>query len=171
MRHILDLPQSSPIPCAPPDLNVADRPFFCADDVAQFAVEGGILTGQRRTHSWHLDRDGRFTCGTRAKFSDSLADWAAQPNRLIEAFLEGRPERSCSPIWVVIDERPSGREDPCGTPGECDVEQYLRLQRQLEVAGITLVDAVAFDDQRHWWSMCELLTGTTAWSARPAVVW
>jgi len=171
MRHILNLPQASPIPCPPPGLDIAARPFLCADDVAQCAVEGGILTGQRRTQSWHLARDGQFTCGTRATCSDSLADWAAQPNRLIEAFLDGRAEGSCSPIWVVIDERPLGLTDPCEPPGEHDAEQYLRLQRQLEVAGITLVDAVVFDDQRHWWSMCELLTGTTAWSARPTVVW
>ena len=159
MRHILDLLPALRLPCLLPDLDVPDRPFVCADDVAQFALEGGILTGQRRTHSWHLARDGRFACGTRATCSNSLADWAAQPNRLIEAFLDGRPEQSCSPIWVVIDERPSGLPDPCELPVEHDVEQYL--QRQLEVAGITLVDAVVFDDQRYWWSMCELLTGTT----------
>ena len=29
--------------------------------------------------------------------------------------------------------------------------------------GLTLVDAVVFDDQCHWWSMHEETSGTTRW--------
>ncbi len=53
-------------------------------------------------------------------------------------------------------------------PGERDVEQFIRLRRQLDVDGITLVDAVIFDDQRHWWSINELLTGQMKWATRKA---
>ncbi len=173
MRHVLDVPSHSPIPgpALPGPFQVpdiADRSFLCADDVADFAVAGGVLTGSRRTESWHLDRTGHFTCGTRATMSDSLAAWALDPHRLIEAFIDGRPERTCSPLWVIVEERPSSGVERCDPPGEQDAEQYLRLRRQLEVAGITLLDAVFFDDRRHWWSMCELLTGSTAWSRRSA---
>ncbi len=166
MRHVLDVPFGTSL--TQPDIipDIGERPFLCADDVVRFAEMGGVLTGQQRTESWHLDRHGHFTCGTRPTMMDSLADWAANPRRLIEAFIAGRPGRTCSPVWVIVDERPTVNWGGCEPPGEADVEQFLRLQRQLEVAGIRLVDAVIFDDRRHWWSMCELLTGSTTWSMR-----
>ena len=167
MRHVLDLPTSSPIPKPAVFPEIAGRSFSSAHDVARYAVDGGILSGDRRTHSWHLDRTGEFTCGTRATVCDSLESWSAHPKRLIDAFLTARPALTCSPHWVVIDERPTSGFDACSPPGEHDAEQFLRLRRQLEVAGITLMDAVIFDDQRQWWSMCELLTGSAEWK-RPA---
>ena len=43
----------------------------------------------------------------------------------------------------------------------------MRLRYQLEVAGIRLLDAVIFDGGNRWWSMCELLTGSSTWNDRP----
>lgn len=143
-------------------IDIADRTFADAVDVARFAEEGGVLVGQSRCESWHLDPVGRWVCGTRGTMCDSLDQWAADPHRLLRAYLEGRVAGSCTPRWVIVDERPQWETDPT-TPTEADVEQFLRLRRQLAVAGITLVDAVIFDDRLHWWSICELVTGSTRW--------
>ena len=168
MRHTLDhsaiLDRAATHDATPFD----DRLFASGLDVARSAAAGDVLVGQRRCESWHLDRDGRFVCGTRGTVLDSLANWANDPRRLVDAFLNGRSAGACSPTWVVVDERLAQSFEDAHPPGELDVEHFMRLRRQLDVAGITLVDAVIFDDQRHWWSINELLTGQMQWATRKA---
>ena len=42
------------------------------------------------------------------------------------------------------------------------------LRRKLSRVGVDLVDAVVFDDEGRWWSLHELTSGTTAWTASVA---
>ncbi|MEP1122917.1 MAG: hypothetical protein ABJH68_03385 [Ilumatobacter sp.] len=162
MAHTLD--RSVPVDDR---IGIHDLEFREAGDVARFAELAPLLTGEANCESWHLDRDGHFACGTNGTALDSLRDWAMDPERLVRTFLEFRRQGTCTPDWVIVDERPPRRpcEDP--SPNEADVRHFMRLRRQLEVAGIRLMDAVIFDGGSQWWSMCELLTGTTVWNDRP----
>jgi len=147
-------------------LSIHDFEFRDANDVARFAERAPLLAGEATCESWHLDRDGRFVCGTNGTELDSLRDWAFGPERLVQTYLEFRKQGTCTPNWVVVDERPSRWPGDDPTPSEADVEHFMRLRYQLEVVGIQLMDAVIFDGQAQWWSMCELLTGTTKWNDR-----
>ena len=113
-----------------------------------------------------LGRDGRFVCGTNGTALDSLRAWACDPERLVQSFLEFRRQGTCTPDWVVVDERPARYPGNDPAPSEADVEHFMRLRYQLDVVGLRLLDAVIFDGERRWWSMCELLTGTTRWNDR-----
>ncbi len=148
------------------ELGADDFAYHDARDVVRFAETGPLLTGRANCESWHLDRDGRYVCGTNGTHRDSLASWAADPARLVRTFLDFRTRGTCSPRWVFVDEREDDGcddDEPAGIPGEADVADFLRLRAQLEVVGLTLMDAVIFDQREHWWSMCELLTGSTQW--------
>lgn len=159
MAHTLD--RSVPVD---DELGIDDFEFHDARDVARFAERAPLLTGAPNCASWHLGRDGRFSCGTNGTALDSMREWAVEPERLVQTFLEFRKQGTCTPDWIVVDERPPG---DAPEPGEADVEHFMRLRYQLEVAGIRLMDAVIFDGGDRWWSMCELLTGTTTWNDRP----
>ena len=153
--------------CVDDDAYITDVAFRDALDVARFAERAPLLRGRANCESWHLDRDGRWVCGTNGTARDSLRDWSADPERLVRSFLEFRLAGTCTPNWVVVDERARERPGDDPEPSEADVEHFLHLRHQLEVVGITLMDAVVFDGADGWWSMCELLTGSTAWGARP----
>ena len=148
------------------EVSLFDVEFRDATDIASFAERAPLLTGERCCESWHLDRAGGFVCGTNGTALDSLREWAADPRRLIRSFVEFRERGTCTPHWVVVDERPPRWPGDEAQPGEADIEQFMRLRYQLEVVGITLFDAVIFDGADRWWSMCELLTGSTEWGAR-----
>lgn len=145
-------------------LGLADHRFQDALDVARLAEHAPLLTGSANCESWHLDRDGRFVCGTNGTALDSLRGWAHDPERLVHTFLRFREQGTCTPDWVIIDERQPGGPGDGPAPSEADVEHFVRLRRQLEVAGIRLMDAVIFDGGSRWWSICELLTGSTNWN-------
>ncbi len=162
MAHTLD--QSVPVD---DQLSLHDFEFHGAGDVARFAELAPLLTGEANCESWHLDRAGHFTCGTNGTARDSLRDWAMAPERLVRTFLEFREQGTCTPDWVVVDERPPRWPGDDPAPSEADVEHFMRLRHQLEVVGLRLMDAVIFDGGSRWWSMCELLTGTTVWNDRP----
>ena len=159
--------------------HIGDGTFHDARDVVAFAEAGGVDTGVTSCESWHLDPDGRFVCGTRGTSADSLERWAADPERLVRAYLDSRVVGSCTPRWVVVDCRP--HVDVVGPDGsglrpvvpvvitEADPERFLRLQRQLDVIGITLLDAVVFDGRGRWWSLRELVTGSIRWPQRARV--
>lgn len=148
-------------------LSIVDFEFGDANDVARFAERAPLLTGAANCESWHLDRGGRFACGTNGTALDSLREWAHDPERLVHTFIEFRTRGTCTPDWVIVDERPPRWPGDDPAPSEADIEHFMRLRYQLEVAGIRLMDAVIFDGTTRWWSMCELLTGTTTWNDRP----
>lgn len=148
-------------------LSIHDFEFRDATHVARFAERASLLTGAANCESWHLGRDGRFSCGTNGTALDSLREWALDPERLISTFLEFRKQGTCTPDWIVVDERPPRWPGDDSAPSEADVQHFMRLRYQLEVVGIRLMDVVIFDGGARWWSMCELLTGTTAWNDRP----
>lgn len=162
MAHTLD--RSIPVD---EQLSIFDFTYRDARDVVRFAERSPMLSGVANCESWHLGREGAFTCGTNGTALDSLRHWASNPERLVQSFLEFRTRGTCTPRWVIVDER-SGcypADDPA--PSEADIEHFMRLRYQLEVVGITLMDAVIFDGDERWWSICELLTGTTEWGASP----
>lgn len=68
---------------------------------------------------------------------------------------------------VPIDGRPPRWPGDDPAPSEADVEHFVRLRNQLGVVRIRLMDAVIFDGGVQWWTMCELLTGTTTRNDRP----
>lgn len=162
MAHSLD--RSHPVDDR---LDITEFEFHDALDVARFAERSTLLRGRANCESWHLDRNGRFACGTNGTALDSLREWATSPERLVRTFIDFREQGTCTPDWVVIDERITRYPGHDPAPSEADVEDFLRLRNQLDVVGIRLLDAVIFDGGTRWWSMCELLTGTTTWSDRP----
>jgi hypothetical protein len=148
-------------------LSIFDFTYRDAHDVVQFAERSPMLSGAANCESWHLGRDGAFTCGTNGTALDSLRQWASNPERLVQSFLEFRTRGTCTPRWVIVDERSAAYPGDNPAPSEADIEHFMRLRYQLEVVGITLLDAVIFDGAERWWSICELLTGSCEWGAAP----
>ena len=74
--------------------------------------------------------------------------------------LAGLRDGGCTTRWLIVDSRPTGIRQPVDAG---DAEAFLRLRDELSTIGLTLLDAVVFDDQCHWWSMHEAATGTTRW--------
>ena len=68
---------------------------------------------------------------------------------------------------MIVDSRRSFFYDP-PIVDEADAHPFVVLRRKLRRAGIDLLDAVVFDDAGHWWSMHELTSGTTRWTASVA---
>jgi hypothetical protein len=152
---------SDPSSTPPGEVDIADFTFHGARDVVAFAERGGVCIGRPRCASWHLDDTGRFVCGTRGFFDDTLAGWVANPSRLLAAASDGVAGQPCGTRWVVIDERTAARSGDVIDEG--DVRHFLELRCALARVGVDLLDAVVFDDRGRWWSICELLTGSTRW--------
>lgn len=72
----------------------------------------------------------------------------------------------CPGHWLIIDSRPSGRFGGSQVDAG-DAEAFLRLRPQMDAVGVTLLDAMVFDDQCHWWSLHELSSGSTTWAPPP----
>ena len=150
----------------PGESSLFDRAFVSAHDVADHMATTTYLTGLDFCESWHLDSHGRFQCGTRNSALDSLDQWADDPDRLIEAVVDASKYGGCTTRWVVIDERAGGRRP---TPDESDVEQFVRLRVHMAEVGVDVLDCVTFDGEDRWWSMCELLSGSTEWPPHVSV--
>jgi len=111
---------------------------------------------------WHLDDEGRLRCAFRASSGQTLQRWADDPRPLRRSRAEGLADGGCPDRWLIVDSRPCGLSFRAGVD-ESDPAAFLAIRRDLATIGLTLVDAVVFDDQGHWWSMHELTSGTTRW--------
>lgn len=144
----------SPIP------DIETYQFADALDVVALAEVDRLLGWKTWPEVWHLDDEGRFRCYFKASTLDSLQRWADDPWPLHRSRAEGLTEGGCPDRWLIVDSRPRGIRDPVD---DTDAVAFLRVREDLRSIGLTLVDAVVFDDQGHWWSMHEQTCGTTRW--------
>ena len=146
----------------PPDITTYR--FRDARDVVTYAERDVLIGWATWPDVWHLDDAGRFCCYYKGSSLDSLERWAVDSTPLVRSRACGvSSSDGCADGWVVVDSKPSGlRGEPAVT--EATVAAFLLVRDRLELLGVTLLDAVIFDDLRHWWSIHELITGTTAWS-------
>lgn len=111
---------------------------------------------------WHLDDLGGFKCGFNGSSNDSIHRWAEDPWALHRWRVEGLLDGGCTTRWVIVEPRPHWRHRE-GVMSESDAEAFLRVRRGLSMIGVTLLDAMIFDDENHWWSLHELTTGSLDW--------
>jgi hypothetical protein len=137
--------------------------FRDARDVVAYAERALVIGRRTWPEVWHLDEVGQFSCYYEGSSLDSLEQWAVDSTPLVRCRAAGvRSSDGCADGWVVVDSKPSWlRGEPIVT--EATVAAFLTVRDRLELLGVTLLDAVIFDDLRHWWSIHELITGTTAW--------
>lgn len=50
---------------------------------------------------------------------------------------------------------------------EADARAFIVLRSKLRRIGVSLLDAVVFDDHQRWWSLHELTSGSTRWPVAP----
>lgn len=139
--------------------------FNDALDVVGYAELDATIGWKTWPEIWHLDSDGRFQCYYKGCTGESLVRWARKPADLrdLRAMASERPE-GCTDRWLIVDSRPLWLNEP-PTVDEADARAFLTIRRRMGRLGVTVVDAVVFDDEGHWWSMHELTAGTTAWAA------
>jgi hypothetical protein len=112
---------------------------------------------------WHLDEHGAMRSYYKAFTVDSIRRWADDPRDLFITRSSDGSDLDATERWLIVESRQAWR---CNRPlvDERDAEAFLRLRATLAPDGIELLDAVVFDDERHWWSMHELTSGTTRWN-------
>ncbi len=140
--------------------DITDYRFHDALDVADYARRNRQIGWQTWPDIWHLDDDGLMRCASRCSSLDGIRWWAEEAyflRRTREASLE---TGTCPTRWVIVESRVVFDGD---VMHEGDVVAYHAVRRELAALGVTLLDAVIFDDKCHWWSMHELTTGTTRW--------
>lgn len=135
--------------------------FNDALDVVAWASVDHTIGWATWPEVWHLDGDGRFQCYFKASSGDSIRRWANDPSSLFRSRAEGRRTRGCANRWLIVESRPRWLHDD--TINEEDARAFLATRSHLAGIGVHLVDAVIFDDARHWWSLHEVTTGDTAW--------
>ena len=153
---------TKPDPTSGPPPSISAFRFVDALDVVRWAELDCTIGWQTRPDVWHLNDSGEFSCYQKCSTLDSIRQWAKNAPPMCRA----RPEPAradCPDRWVVVESRPSWLHDQ-PIVDERDGEAFLTLRRKLVRDGITLLDAVLFDDEGHWWSMHELTTGTTSWA-------
>jgi hypothetical protein len=137
--------------------------FRDALDVVAYAERDRTIGWATWPDVWHLDDEGRFHCYFKGSSLDSLERWAHDPTPLLTSRACGVSSRDgCRDRWVVVDSKPSWLHDQ-PTVSEATVAAFLVVRDHLRPVGVTLLDAVIFDDVRHWWSINEVITGATAW--------
>jgi hypothetical protein len=148
-----------------PDLPPIDSlRFEGAGDVVALAEVDRCIGWKTWPEVWHLHGEGKFCCYYKASSLDSIRAWADDPAPLHRSRSEGlRSREGCTTRWLIVDSRPAWRHPP-PVVDNVDLEAFTRLRREMATIGITLLDAVVFDDDGHWWSLHELTTGTTTWA-------
>ena len=134
--------------------------FADALDVVALAEVDRLIGWKTWPEVWHLDHEGAIQCLFRASTLSSLQRWANDAMDLRRSRMEGLRAGGCPDRWLVVDSRPAGIRNPVDGS---DAEAFLTVRKHLRSMGLTLVDAVIFDDQCHWWSMHEETSGTTRW--------
>ena len=136
--------------------------FNSADDVVAWAQRDRTIGWMTWPEVWHLDDEGAFRCYYKAFSRDSIRRWAEDPTDLHRSRQQCLAEGECAGRWLIVESRPTWHVgEP--TVDERDAEAFGSLRRELASIGVTLVDAVIFDDARHWWSMHELTSGAATW--------
>lgn len=146
-----------------PDLpSIGSLHFHEAGDVVAVAQVDRSMGWMTWPEVWHLDHEGRVQCYSKGSSLESIRSWADDSSPLRRARLEGLRDDGCADRWVIVESRPSWRhEQP--TVDESDAEAFGRLRRSMSSFGVSLLDVVIFDDQRHWWSLHQLTSGTDRW--------
>jgi hypothetical protein len=137
-----------------------DFRFKSADDVVSFAELEPASTWRTWPELWHLDRDGKFTCSSKGSSFNSVRTYAERPGYLLEC-RQTYLGYDCPDRWVMIESRHP--IDDAYEVTEGDVAAFVTLRRRMDELGVTLLDVVVFDQDRHWWSLHELTAGTTTW--------
>lgn len=146
-----------------PLLEITTYRFRDALNVVAYAERDRLIGWATWPDVWHLDDEGRFGCYYKGSSLDSLERWAVDPMPLLRSRACGvSSSEGCRDRWVVVDSKPRWLWDQ-PIVSEATVAAFLMVRDGLKPVGVTLLDAVVFDDQRHWWSIHELMTGTTAW--------
>lgn len=137
---------------------------FCdAASVAGFVGRDAYFFHGLYPRLWHLGENGRPRCETRCSSCDGLRSWPEFPNSLYGSREQGLATRSCPNRWLIVE--PWWRRDD-GLPGEGDVACFLTIKEILNDLGVELLDAVLVSQECGcWWSMRELTTGSSTWSA------
>ncbi len=139
--------------------------FNDALDVVEWARRDRTIGWRTWPEVWHLDDEGRFTCSSRGDSLDSIRSWAKKLGSLEVGRREGVADGGCAPRWLIIESRPLLRTEGT-TVDERDAQCFLTLRRKMVRLGVVVVDAMIFDDECHWWSLHELTSGSTRWSAQ-----
>ena len=143
-----------------PSPEITTHRFADALDVVALAEVDRLIGWKTWPEVWHLDDEARFRCYFRASTMDGVKRWADDPSDLHRSRIAGIADGGCPKRWLIVDSRPTGIRQPVD---DGDAEAFLRLRDELGTVGLTLVDAVVFDDRWHWWSMHEETSGTTRW--------
>lgn len=162
--HTYVRPTTIPEPLVP---SFADLRFRDALDVVAYAELDLGIGLHTWPEVWHLDEDGGLTCAGPRSSCNTMKRWARGEGDLYEVRRNPPAGVRCGDRWVIVDSRRKGFYDP-PTVDEGDVRAFGDLRRKLTRVGVDLVDAVVFDDDGHWWSLHELTSETTAWTASVA---
>ena len=135
--------------------------FACAEDVVELARRDPLIGRLTWPETFHVDPAGLMTCSSKGGSFCGVKAWADDVDEMLECRVTVL-DAPCPDDWFIIESRPAFMYPP-PTVDEGDAEAFVVLRRELAEAGIRLLDAVVFDDGCHWWSMHELVTGTTTW--------
>ena len=138
--------------------------FHRALDLVALAEIDPCLGWQTWPEVWHLDESGRVRCHFRGSSLESIHTWAHDPSPLHRSRFEGLRTGGCTERWVIVDSRPTWFHAP-PTVDESDAQAFLVVGAELASIGVSLLDMVVFDDNERWWSLLELVSGTTEWPA------
>lgn len=136
----------------------------CVADVVEWASDEPDVGTYDWLDVWHLRGDGVVTCTAEAGAQSSIVGWAVEPGPLVGLRLDGLDKGDCGTDWLIVDAR-TRRSGTCVPPCRADRLAFAMVQEELADVGVRLLDAVVFDDDGHWWSLRELVTGSTAWPA------
>ena len=143
------------------DPNPFDHLFRDAADLAAFAELDRLSLWRTWPEIWHLDSDGFFTCMTKGTTSLTVRSIADRPQTILGCRLAPSPD--CPDNWVILEHRMAWQRDGMDVT-DIDATAFVRLRRELAEFGITLLDVVIVNDDLRWWSLEEMVNGSTAWA-------
>ena len=131
-------------------------------DVVRYSELEPLTTWYTYPHAWHLDDGGVWRCCSKGSSFDSVRRYADEPEIMLHC-RETPVKPPCPNNWVMLEPRRPYREDEYQVSEE-DARAFIILRGRLAVYGISLLDVVVFDQDKHWWSLHEVTSGTTAWT-------
>ncbi len=137
-------------------------------DVVEWASRDSSIGAMSWPEVHHLDSHGAIRCGFRAFSRDSIRRWAEDPSDLHRSRREGLAAGPCPPDWLIIESRQRWMTSGVLVT-EADAQAFEVVHHELAVIGVRLLDVMIFDDEAHWWSMGQLLSG--GYVDEPALTW